>query len=581
MLVYREQRQHERPALLLADVRHQLAALGPACGDAHDRAIRLLIDLGVLEAGVMDAVCPEEDALSPQAHLRRASIDAGHLVWHSWQGDVENRQRWVARLATTLGCLHAAQLPDLVEIRVPEGYAHYGLMPEAYLLAATHVARTLCPAHAVCIGIRSIGTSLSALVTATLEEHGCRVLSLTVRPHGHPFDRRPRFAAELACELDARSKEFFLIVDEGPGLSGSSLAGTAVALEALGVGSERIVLLPSWRTDGSHLRSADARARWGRYRQFSVGFEETWIAAGRRPTLGRCVRDLSAGHWRDLLYRCGDDLPAVHPQHERRKLLASAPDDDGPAHLLRFAGLGRYGDGKLERARELAEAGFCSTAVDLEAGYLTLEFVPGVPVRPRRHDLELLDAMARYLAHLRRRYASSRARTDDLEDVLRVNVREGLGDVGAIALERRLSRLPTAERETPTMLDGRMLPHEWVSTASGYRKTDAVDHHDDHFYPGPQDIAWDVAGTCLEFGLTGDARRELIARYRRASGDREIPVRLPFHALAYLACRLGYATFAADALGNTPDGVRFRRRATTYRRLLRAELAADGGAWHA
>ncbi|MBZ5585043.1 MAG: hypothetical protein LAQ30_23105, partial [Acidobacteriia bacterium] len=34
-------------------------------------------------------------------------------------------------------------------------------------------------------------------------------------------------------------------------------------------------------------------------------------------------------------------------------------------------------------------------------------------------------------------------------------------------------------------LDGRMLRHEWLETARGYMKADALDHHDDHFFPGP------------------------------------------------------------------------------------------------
>jgi hypothetical protein len=123
-----------------------------------------------------------------------------------------------------------------------------------------------------------------------------------------------------------------------------------------------------------------------------------------------------------------------------------------------------------------------------------------------------------------------------------------------------------------------MLPHEWLRTAVGYRKTDALDHHDDHFYPGPQDIAWDVAGTCFEFGLADGARRGFIARYRRASGDLGIARRLPFFAVAYLAFRLGYATLAADTLGRTADASRFRRRSEHYRRLLAAESEPGGAA---
>ncbi len=54
-----------------------------------------------------------------------------------------------------------------------------------------------------------------------------------------------------------------------------------------------------------------------------------------------------------------------------------------------------------------------------------------------------------------------------------------------------------------------MLPHEWLLTATGYMKTDALDHHDDHFLPGCQNIAWDVACASVEFELDDSTSAEL------------------------------------------------------------------------
>jgi hypothetical protein len=419
-------------------------------------------------------------------------------------------------------------------------------------------------------------------VGAALEELGCEVVSLTVRPRGRPFDRRPCFAPALAAALLERVSDFFLLVDEGPGLSGSSLAGTARALAELGVPEHRIVLLPSWRTEGTSLRSANARERWRRHPQFTVTFEESWIESGRLGALvpERSLRDVSAGAWRPLLLERPADWPAVQSQHERRKFLASG----SPALLLRFAGLGRYGDGKLERARALADAGFGPSPLALEHGFLIQEFCPGTPATADAVAPALVDTMASYLAHLRRCHPTPTAPVTDAGEMLRTNVAEGLGEAAVGRLARRLRAVDAFEREPPTALDGRMLPHEWVSTANGYRKTDALDHGDDHFYPGPQDIAWDVAGTCIEFGLADDARRGFLERYRRASGDRCITGRLPFYALAYLAFRLGYATLAAESLGGSPDRTRFQTQAAHYRRLLEAELTGDDAAaaarWH-
>jgi hypothetical protein len=235
-------------------------------------------------------------------------------------------------------------------------------------------------------------------------------------------------------------------------------------------------------------------------------------------------------------------------------------------------GLGGAGQGKLERALALADTGFGSAPIALAHGFLVQRFEPGVPVGLEPPPAELLETMARYLAWVRSGYPAPEAPPAELRTMMETNVSEGLGEAARAQLARRLETVGTPT-EAPTWLDGRMLPHEWLRTPAGYRKSDAVDHHDDHFFPGPQDIAWDVAGTCLELGLERDARRGFIERYRRTSGDARVAARLPFHALAYLAFRLGYATLASESLGATPDGVRFHGQAERYRRLLRRELA--------
>jgi hypothetical protein len=579
MLVYREQRAQERPATLLDAVWKRLDGLAPAQAGAHDRIVSLLIALGVLEAGLADAVHEHADTLHPiTGALRAASVAAGHLLWLSWHGRSDGTAPWIGRARAALGAVDPEVLPDRIETRVPEGYAHYGVYPETYLAAAERVARRFMTPRVVCIGIRSIGTSLSAAVAAALEELGCEVLPVTVRPRGHPFDRRPRFDAALASALHERAADLFVVVDEGPGISGSSLAGTARAIEELGVSEDRIVLMPSWPTDGRALRSVDARERWRRHPQLTATFDEVWVESGRLGALvpGRALTDLSAGAWRPLVFERPDQYPAVQPQHERRKFLArglAEASAQGTDLVLRFAGLGGYGDGKLARARTLADAGLGTAPAGLEHGFLIQEFRPGTPASSDAPPADLLDAMAGYLAYVRRCHPAAGQATD-LREMVATNVTEALGATTPACLSKRLDAIRLPDEE-PTALDGRMLPHEWLRTPTGYLKVDAVDHHDDHFYPGPLDIAWDVAGTCVEFGLADAARREFLDRYRRASGDRHVAERLPTYALAYLAFKVGYATLAAEQLGATPDGARFRARTAQYRRLLAAELASD------
>ena len=112
--------------------------------------------------------------------------------------------------------------------------------------------------------------------------------------------------------------------------------------------------------------------------------------------------------------------------------------------------------------------------------------------------------------------------------------------------------------------DGRMLPHEWIATPTGYLKTDALDHGDNHFYPGPTDIAWDLAGAICEFDLNDQEREFLIDNYVQRSADRSVRERLPFFTAAYLAFRIGYATMN-----------QFHSQVERYRNLLEREVTAS------
>ncbi len=122
---------------------------------------------------------------------------------------------------------------------------------------------------------------------------------------------------------------------------------------------------------------------------------------------------------------------------------------------------------------------------------------------------------------------------------------------------------PPENADRACIVDGRMLPHEWIATPAGYLKTDALDHGDNHFYPGPCDPAWDLAGAIAEFDFHEEAREVLVDAYERASGDGGVRARLPFFTAAYLAFRIGYASM------NQLTG-----QAGYYRALLHREATA-------
>ena len=581
MIVFRDQRATVDPTQLISTLHIEARRLASHASPDHEETVQLLISAGTLEAALADTIFPSADGIMPIARrLREAGCGLGRAVWHTWVNHPAEARRWLEQSAATLAYLQLQQLPPSIEVSVPEGYAYYAVYPEMYLEAARRFHYTNTPRSAVCLGLRSIGTSLSSVVAGTLEELGCAVESFTLRPRGHPYDRRLTVTPELAEILQRKHHATFILIDEGPGISGSSLAGTAELLGHLGIADDRIVLFPSWATDGAGLKSDQARERWGRHKQFIVDFDEVWLTSGRLTQSlppGK-LREFSGGAWRNELCARPEDFPAVQPQHERRKYLHQPFAPDSGVHetsWLSFVGLTPdTAAPKLRRAQSLAAAGFTRAPTSVMHGFLVTPFTPGSPLRAREPlDSRLLETLASYLAHISRTQAAQPSVTDDaLRDMVMTNIAEGLGEEWLPRLQSRLKECGPSWCERTVALDGRMLPHEWIRTPQGYLKTDAVHHHDDHFLPGCQDIAWDLAGTCLEFSLEPDDRQRLIERYRALSGDSTILARLPLHAITYLAFRLGYTTLAASCLGQSLDGKRFSEAALRYGELLRSEL---------
>lgn len=559
MKVYRDAERPADPRALLTDMAARLAR--PA--GLRREASGLLADFGEIETALTDMYFPQCDGLDGRVtQLRMASLSLARLLRLARQDAAGRDVAGAAQAAAArLHALAARPLPRSIGLRVSEGFAFYAVFPETYLVAAERFAAAVRPGRVVCIGIRSIGSSLSAAVAAGLEAAGVTVEPVTLRPRGHPFDRRPVLTGELEAWLRARVDRHFLVVDEGPGLSGSSFCGTAARLAELGVPDERIVLFPSWQPDPSAFVNAGARERWGRHAKVTAGFEDVWL---RHSPLAD-ARDLSGGGWRDLL----QVRAPAHPQHERRKYLLDAT-------VHRFAGLGRYGRIRLARAERLAQAGLGARPGGLADGFLALEWLPGRPLHRRDAGPEVIAAAAHHIGHLARHHRTgSPVRAEELFHMVETNVAEGLGRDWLDRLRGMAPALRTLAQRPAVAVDGRMLPHEWIRLPDGRPvKTDALDHHDDHFFPGPQDAAWDVAGFAVEFGLTPRARAEFAAMVGDAAGDPGLPVRLPFQTTAYLACRLGYCAMAADVLDGTRDGRFMRRLHDAYAHGLRRSLLA-------
>ena len=546
----------------------------------HDAIVDLLVDWGAIESAAADALSPEyDDEVDELDAWRAASDGAADAVCASWSSDRAATSTALRQMAMAIATLVNSAVPDHVMARTAEGFAHYALYPEQYIAAVEQFVRTHQPDDVLCVGLRSIGSILGHVVAAALRRHGVRVSTRSFRPRGDPFDRRLHVAPRLASSLASRRATHVAVVDEGPGLSGSSFAAAADFFRGLMFAPSQIVLFPSWPAPESALRSERARGAWRRHVRLTVDFDAMWLQSGLLFGREHSVADLSAGRWRNIVIADPCAWPAVHPQHERRKYLTRSspvhggtqarrlhPSDVSTVH--RFAGLGARGHAIARRARQLADAGFCAEAGPLSHGFLAQTWIRGAPLT--RRSAAHIGRIAAYTAHVGRHFRIGEAEPiDEVLEVAITNARAALDIDAAGPLEQlaRSARSALAER---VAVDGRMLPHEWIATPSRLVKVDALDHHDDDFWPGCRDIAWDVAGAIVEFEWTRAERAAFVAEYRRASGDRTIDLRLPFYEAAYLAYRAAYTLLAADTLAGSEEGARFTRLSARYRRSLAA-----------
>jgi hypothetical protein len=499
MLVYGDHIETVDPRERLESIAAQLDAATAMAGlERHAKLVGALIEAGQLLQGIADAGAPADEVSAFVDRLAQAvvrSCDSGF-------GDVGDLPR-----------VPAAKLASWVELRLPEGFAFYAVYPEAYIAAARKLSLSGPPRV---VGIRSIGTTLAALVAAALRAPP----PITVRPFGEPFARQVELPPELIDE-----HAHYVIVDEGPGLSGSSFGSVADWLEDRGVPLERIAFLPSHGGDPGPEAGARHRNRWSRAQRVAAKFDVHFLAQ----TFGPLEQFSTGQPW------------------ERLKFLASR---GGTRVLLKFAGLGRIGERKLELARALHASGFTPEPLGLVHGFLVERWCEGA--RPLDGRDKPVEEVGRYIGARTRLFpagAASGASIHELLTMCRRNISLSLGEAAARPVDR-WDAAHLAPRTARVRTDNKLDRNEWLRTAGGrLLKTDALDHHCAHDLIGCQDIAWDVAGAIVEFELDADERRRLIDTAQRASGrpvDRDL---LDFYLVAYSAFRLGRAALSGEAAG--------------------------------
>ena len=605
MIVYGDLKRDEDTEAKVERIRSGLTALEEMAPgiERHAEIVELLVEAGELEQGLLDDQLEMLGRERPtpvgqlSADLTRGVAEA--LLWSfrfagqlpAWEGrkGAAPPLVGVGSAQRVLRKLEAARIPGEIGVVAPEGYAFYGVYPEMYLRAGEQL-RAEWPGSLRVIGIRSIGTSLAAVVAAA----GKGETSASVRPGGHPFARTlsigERMTGKLLVAADATGtrRPLFAVVDEGPGLSGSSFGAMADWLEEHGVSQEQIVFLPSHRGPLGPHASDRHRERWETARKYVVEFEEMFLGSGSPWSLERWVQDLTgpaegpledigAGRWRERLFPKKSSRPPAHLQQERRKYLLKA---GGKTWLLKFAGLGRYGREKLELASELEKGGFTPPVTGLRHGFLVspwLEDARPLPLVPDLDREALLDRVARYISFRARKLPGTvGASPEKLLEMAAFNVEQALGKQAAEPLGAWRERLPElSSLARPVLTDNRIHAWEWLVTPDGkIWKTDALDHHASNDLVGAQDPAWDLAGAIVELELSEEERGRLLEQVERSRRVKTPADQLRFYTQAYLAFQLGYYTLAAQAVEgmDAKEAEALRKRAGWYAERLRREL---------
>jgi hypothetical protein len=549
MLVYGDARRWIDPRVAMRELDDRvrtLAGRSPSLA-RHTAMVGALIEAGAIAQGVADAETgdgpdarrPISDAALGYAYALAANVVAS---WrHGWQAPLRllapNTERW----------------PEAVELRRPEGFAYYAVYPEAYAEAALQADDALPGARTV-VGIRSIGTTLAASVAAATGAS----LPVTVRPRGHPFRRTLHVAPELRASWKRARR--IAIVDEGPGLSGSSFGAV------LDVAGKRVECYPSHAGELGPQASPAHRLRWRRATRHHVDADQLLLASGRLAgwltdlvgPLTAPLEDLSAGRWRT--YRREGDPPPVIAQQERRKLLVRA---ERGTFLARFVGLGQHGDDALALARRLSP--FVPEVIGSCHGFLVERWVDGVPLNLARCGRpQLVATLGAYLARRAREVGGVGATLAELVEMARHNAEQA-----GVALELRAPSLEIRR----VRIDGKLHACEWLVARGALIKTDAIDHHAAHDLVGCQDIAWDLAGAECELGLAPDETGEVARRIAGTSGQLVDPELVRVLRPCYLAFQLGRHAMALASA--TPEDARtLSREVDRYRSLLLQPAAA-------
>lgn len=432
-----------------------------------------------------------------------------------------------------------------LEVKVPEGYAFYRLYPEQYVAATEQWLREHPSCRSVLVvGIRSIGTSLSAVVQAVLRQAGKDAMRITVRPTGDPFRR-------LVKAPPPPFREAAIVVDEGPGLSGSSMASVADWLELVEYAPHSISFFPAHQLSQGSNVAPEVAARWQATSTYVV--EPDWVESSLSTFLEHLLHEKVSFQ---------ENLHTTGPFSRSKLVFRTASGKLVLAKWAGFAALGKRStlEECLLRQRRVAAAGFGPEPLGAALGYVFLPFAPGDPPavgvpcdldwmsRVGTSDFRkfwqfqsievsvppTLREVARYIRECpgdTLRVVDVDEGLDRLETLIKVNI----GEMSSPALAESLLSLRPTSYAGRASGDGDLSPNDWIAASGGgLVKTGCWDHAISHSFPGVQTIEWDVASAIVEWNMPPGTALEFADLCGITHLDR-----LPYYVAGYCAFKAG------------------------------------------
>jgi hypothetical protein len=605
LLIFREGRSVTSGSTLKRALLQQLSLLSDPA-----EVLNALLRAGELECAVEDA--------GLEAHSFRVLTDTlAERLLHP-------NTDLASKLLQLKVSLEAITMPEAMTITVPEGFAYYALHPLAFAGVLDKISSSA--KRAAVIGIRTIGSTLSAVTAAAARKRGLHAERITVRPIGHPYDRRTEFSPGqlqfVRKEISAGAE--FLIVDEGPGLSGSSFLSVGESLVQAGVTPEKVTLIGSHEPNVDALCAPEGPRRWRQFRSIAAIVPiskppeaEVWIGGGewRRHFLSSEVRPLfvlvdpvkveaqdftACGKtlFEEARRVSGQDfsragqtsLPYRRRQARSPRICSGAPQTaertegmhqhlkwlSWPASWSNFERLKYLSSSTCAEPRFfkfLGLAHYGGRVLERETQVARAGFGPQpkmedegfvsyplISGRPMTASDLSESVLGRMAVYCAFRLHNFHAETVNLNSLQQMAVHN--------LQELKLEMPVRLQLEKPVLVDARMQPHEWLLTSTGQMlKTDSGSHGDDHFFPGVSDIAWDLAGAIVEWQMDQQQSGVFLEMYRRASGDDAKP-RIANFIKAYTVFRCAFCMMAANAMQGTEEQARLEQAAANYGEAL-------------